>query len=121
MYFCYGLISASSLLFDLLSLLCLCNNNKFIDSNPGSRFSNSVDEGQFLKNRIFAKNSSLGIDNSADIWRSNSPMFFDILSLLWMHNDNIDSDPGVDFEIPLTKGQTCNSADIWMPSFSIVF
>ena len=36
-------------------------------------------------------------------------MFFDILSLLWTRNefnDNTDSDPVVDFEIALTRGQT---------------
>ena len=32
-------------------------------------------------------------------------MFFDVLFLLWMCNNNIDSDPGVDFENLLAGGQ----------------
>ena len=47
-----------------------------------------------FKNVIFAKNSSFGFGNSADIWKSSFAMFLDILRLLWMSNHNIDSDPG---------------------------
>ena len=46
------------------------------------------------KNVIFAKNSGCGFGNSADIWRSSLANVFDILFVLLMRNNNIDSDPG---------------------------
>ena len=62
----------SQMFFDILFLIWMCNYN--IDSDLGSRYENSVDKELnfvYLKNGTLAKNSSLGLDNSADIWRSS--------------------------------------------------
>ena len=60
----------SQMFFDILFLIWMCNHN--IDSDLGSRYENSVDKELnfvYLKNGTLAKNSSLGLGNSADIWR----------------------------------------------------
>ena len=85
----------SQMFFDILFLLWLCNNN--IDSDPGGRCYNSVGEGPnhvHVKTWFLRKTAVLGLAILLIFGGRVSQMFFDILFLLWLCNNNIDSDPG---------------------------
>ena len=80
--------------FDILFVLLMRNHN--IDSDPGGRCYNSVSEGPnyvHVKTRFLRKTAVLGLAISlifrGRVWQ----MFFDILFVLLMCNNNIDSDP----------------------------
>ena len=81
--------------FDSLFVLLMLSHS--IDSDPGGRCYNSVSEGPnyvHVKTRFLRKTTVLGLAIllifGGRVWQ----MFFDILRLLLMCNNNIDSDPG---------------------------
>ena len=59
-----------------------------------------------LKTGFLRKTAVLGLATLLIFGGRVSQTFFDILSLLLMCNNNIDSNRGVDIEIPLARGQT---------------
>ena len=97
----------SQMFFDILFVLWLCNHN--IDSDPGGRCYNSVGEGPnyvHVKTWFLRKIAVLGLAILLIFGGRVSQMFFDILFVLWLCNNNIDSDPGDDVTTPLARGQT---------------